>query len=73
MEETEERVSKLKQKTFIQSVKQKVDVKKKKSDSETCGTKTKDLKIMLSVSQKEKDGTEKIVQKCLNLSKSGKS
>lgn len=30
MEETEERVSKLKQKTFIQSVKQKVDVKKKK-------------------------------------------
>lgn len=40
-------------------------LKKKKSDSETCGTKTKDLKIMLSVSQKEKDGTEKVVQKCL--------
>lgn len=60
MEETKERVSELKYKTFIQSVKQKVDVKKKKiRDSETCGTKTKDLKIMLSVSQKERMGLKK--------------
>ena len=34
MEMIEERVSKLKQKTFIQSVKQKVDVKKKKNQTQ---------------------------------------
>ena len=34
MEETKERVSELKYKTFIQSVKQKVDVKKKKSETQ---------------------------------------
>lgn len=41
MEETEERVSELKYKTFIQSVKQKVDVKKKSETQRPVGQKQK--------------------------------
>ena len=66
MEETKKRVSELKYKTFIQSVKQKVDVKKKKNQRlRDLWDKNKRSKNHVISFPEGKDGTEKVVQKCL--------